>query len=1018
MKSMLMRSTAREIKNSLGRYLAIFGIVALGVGLFAGLKITKTIMVKSANEYLENSAFYDYQLLSTYGFEDEDIEVFRKKEGVRAVCGSYSADVVVRDDAGNESVVKMLTLSDEINTPVLVAGRLPATENECLADANMFGKDAIGKTIVLAESNLEEDLENFTYKEYTITGTAKSPLYIQFERGTTSLGNGRIVGFVYLLPEGFAMDYYSEVYVKLDSDYFIYSEEYKNDIDAQTSTWELYCEEAGNRRYESIMDEAYAELDDAKQTLEEERTEAENELADAKRELEDAKAELEDAEAELKDAKKKLEDGEIELKDGWRELKDAREEINKNRADLDAKEQEILAAKAQIAGYESMFPEKVAELACAEAAIAEGRRQLDAAEAELLQAGKDLEQAQKELEEGWIEYEDGLVKYEDGCKEYEDGYQEYEDGYQEFVEEIAEAEAEVADAEAEIADIDTADTYVLDRMTNIGYACFESDSAIVHGIANVFPVFFFLVAALVCMTTMNRMVEEQRTQIGVLKSQGYSDAKIMGKYLFYSGSASVTGCLLGYFGGTYIFPLVIWIAYQMIYQMGAMEVAFDGTLLLISFVGALACTMGVTFVSLRKELKEVAASLMRPKAPKAGKRVFLEKMSFIWKHLSFLQKVSVRNILRYKKRFFMMIVGISGCTALMITGFGVKDSVTGIAENQFERIQTYDLDVSMKNGVESLSEEDIANEGLAELLENPYLKEGDITLAYETTIDLVVGDRVKSVSMVVAENPEIIGDFIHLYNSQGEPISYPEKGELVLCEKLANRYELQVGDTVRLVDEDRNTMELTLSGICQNYIYNYVYVHPDTYREYKPELRFKNILVNLEGRSDEEANAASASIMQSDKISIVTMNKDIQMRITNMLDSMNFIVIVIIICAAALAFIVLYNLNNINITERIREIATIKVLGFYKKETAAYVFRENIVLTAFGAALGILLGKWLHAFVMGEIDVDMVFFEVKISLLGYVLSIVLTFGFNWIVNLFMSGKLENINMAESLKSVD
>ena len=885
MKSIMKKTTLREIRQSLGRYLAIFAIVAMGVGFFAGLKITRQVMITSANAYLEEKQLYDFRLLSTLGFEDEDVQTLSSKEDVRFVEGAVAADILYFNQQGNEDVIKAHSLLQNINGLEVVAGRLPQQATECVVDANLYDKSALGTKIVLSENNVEEDLDYFAYREYTIVGIAQSSAYIQFERGTTALGNGQVSGFMYLLPQGFCAEFYTEIYVKFNQDYPIYSKDYNDYIDDKEPLWKDYCKAQGERRYQAIVADAEAELANAKQTLAEEKAVAKQTLADAKKELADAHA---------------------ELTDDW--------------------------AK-------------------------------------------------------------------------------YNDSYAQFEEKIAEAEQEIADAEADIANIEKPETYVLNRETNIGYACFQNDSSIVEGLANVFPVFFFLVAALVCMTTMNRMVEEQRTQIGVLKALGYGEAAIMGKYLFYSGSAALAGCIAGYFLGIHLFPFVIWTAYGMMYQMGSIVYIFDGGTALLCLACALLCSMGTTWISCRHELKEVAADLMRPKAPRAGKRVFLEWLPFIWKRLKFLHKVSVRNIVRYKRRFFMMVIGISGCTALLVTGFGIRDSVVDIADQQFQEIQTYQFGITLKNGIK-----DANDPSLTEFTEILDTYGGSFLPVLETTMDLQTPENLKSIHLIIVENPAQIGEYIDLHTPDKTAISYPKAGEAVICEKLAKRYRIQIGDTIHLFEENGKEVQAVVSGICENYIYNYIYLNAETYQTALGTFLYKNVYANI--TKDADIHAVGAAIMKANNITAVSINADMLVRFSSMMSSMNYIVFVVIACAAALAFIVLYNLNNINITERIREIATIKVLGFYRNETAAYVFRENTALTAIGCAVGLLLGKLLHIYVMHKVDIDLMSFDVHVKAVSYLLSILLTFAFTWIVNRIMTGKLENINMAESLKSVD
>lgn len=1121
MKSMMWKTTFREIKQSFGRFFAILAIIALGVGFYAGLVVTKPAMVQTTQEYLEENQFYDFRLLSTQGFDQESVDSLTGQEYVRAVEGALSFDIICSNAEGSEFVVKAHSLTESVNTVTLTAGRMPEKPDECVVDANLYSESQLGQVITLSDTNEQEDLDHFAAREYTIVGIVQSPLYIQFERGNTSLGSGRVSGFIYLKPEGFDEDYFTEIYVKFDKKLPLFSEEYEAWIEERKAVWEQLTENAANRRRESLMADAEAELDDARQELEDKKAEAEKELEDAKKELDEAAEELKDGEVKIQEAKEelrdacstvkektqeladaeitiaeeeqKLVDGEKELQDGidtWNEqndkvenakstLKEKQSELNQQRqqledqeagvdaqeeqlngkaAELDATEaallaqfgtvpepyasqiaqgrQEIEQYRAQLSAgreqlaegfamidsYQTQIHNGMAELAQGDSQLAkawmeieknqtllaDGRKELENAKAEVRDGYNKLSDALKEIRDGEQKLADSETELADGRREYEDGLAEYEDANADFQKEIKDAEEKLADARQELADVEAPDTYVLGRDTNVGYACFESDSGIVEGIANIFPIFFFAVAALVCITTMNRMVEEQRTQIGVLKALGYGEARIMMKYLFYSGMAAVLGCVTGFFAGTYLFPRVIWTAYGIMYRVDTLIYIFDWPRAIISLAVSLACSIGTTWFTCRYELLQVTAQLMRPKSPKAGKRVLLERIPFIWKRMKFLHKVSYRNIFRYKKRFFMMVIGISGCTALLVTGFGVKDSVGDVADRQFDKIQIYDIGIAFSDAVNEDTEKEFV-----QTLGND---EDGYTLVMEKSLDLVTDGGIKAINLVVAESSDDITPFLDLHTTREEPIVFPGPGEAVLTHKIADQYGVQIGDRITLRDDEMNDVRVTVSGINENFIYNYVYLDAETYREHMGEPEFKVIYLNLSEGAD--THTVSAALMKLDSVSSVTVNSDTRERFGSMMESLNLIVLVVILCAACLALIVLYNLTNINITERIREIATIKVLGFYKKETASYVFRENVVLTLIGAAAGLVLGHFLHLFVMNEIVVDMVAFDIRVRPVSYVYSIVLTLGFAWLVNLIMGRKLERVSMTESLKSID
>ncbi|MBQ9609375.1 MAG: FtsX-like permease family protein [Lachnospiraceae bacterium] len=876
MKSMMKRTTFREIKGSFGRFFAIFAIIALGVGFFSGVRITTPAMVNTIDDFLKDKQLFDYRLVSTLAWEDKDIEEFRALPDVRYVEGSYSYDVLYTDSEDNEFILKTHTLLEHINGVALTEGRMPTTPNECIVDANMRNLPELNSKIYVSEANEESTLDVLVYREFTVVGYANSSYYINFERGSTSIGNGSVSGFIYITPEAFDSDVYTEIFVRFNQDYKIYSDDYKSYMKQHKEVWEAAIEDVANNRYERLYNDAMSKI-------------------------EDAKAELEDAKAEGKQA---------------------------------------LA---------------------------------------------------------------------DGKEEYADGLAEYEDGVAEFNKKISDAEAEIADAEQELSEFEQPDTYLLERNTNIGYACFESDSEIVAQVARIFPIFFILVAALVCMTTMSRMVEEQRTQIGTFKALGYSESAIMSKFMFYSGSAAILGCIFGYIVGTILFPQVIWFTYQLMYFTLPMKYLFDVKLAIIAIVVALICSIGTTWFSCHVELSETAAGLMRPKAPKAGKRVLLEYIPFIWKRMKFLHKVSIRNIFRYKRRLFMMVLGVSGCTALLMTGFGLNDSVADFAKMQYEEILIADASIVYNNSDGNTLPSSL-EATLDELTE-------DYLLLHEASWDLVTDDAVKSVDLVVPESFETIDLYMNFHKVDGKVLDYPKADEAYISNSISERYGIKLGDTIILRDDNMCELHVTVSGIFENHVYNYVYLSPKTIKKQLNEnIDYNAAYINIP--DDADIHSISAKLMQDENVTSVTLFQELKNRMSKMMNSLNYVVLLVILSAAGLAFIVIYNLTNINITERIREIATIKVLGFFKNETSSYVFRENIVLTAIGIVVGLGLGVLLHRFVMAQIVVDLVSFRVHIKPISFMYSIVLTFIFNFLVNAVMNVKLDKINMAESLKSIE
>lgn len=1025
MKSSMKKTTRREIRASFGRYFAILAIVALGVGFFVGLMVTTPAMVKTGGDYMNRLELYDMRLVSTLGFEKDAAELFAGKEGIEAAEGAVSADFLATEEDGRDRVLAAQTLLETQNQIELVSGRFPEAPDEVVADASLYPESAVGSTIRVSEENPETTAELFAFKEYKIVGTAHAVYYVNYERGATTLGNGRVGGFVYLLPEGFDTDYYTEVFLRLEDDYEIYSDEYEAAAKELKAWAEPLAQQAAAARYDGIIADAQEEIDDAKKTLREETADAKAELAEAEQELADGQAEIEDGKEQLADGRRQIADAKAELSSRQAELDRSRQELADGRAELEAGLLQLeqgkaqLNAAAQTAGGADMPGAAQEQLAGLQAQLAA----LEAQEAGLLQKRAELEAGEAQLEEGQAQLnvarrtlaaqEEELTEQEqklaDAQEELADGRQEYEDGRRTLTEETADAQQKISDAEKELADVEEPDVYVLGRDTNMGYACYENDSSIVAGIARVFPFFFFLVAALVCITTMSRMVEEQRTQIGVLKALGYSEARIMGKYLYYAGSAGVIGSVLGFVIGSTVFPTVIWSAYRIMYNLGDYNLYLDWRLAAVSLAAAMLCSMGATWLTCRYELSSTAAELIRPKSPKSGKRIVLERIPFLWNRLSFLAKVSVRNVFRYKQRFFMMVVGIGGCTALLVTGFGVKDTIADVADMQYGEVQLYDMSVTLKD-----SAEDTSYEELMQTLEE---SRADWTAAAEVSMDLTGKDAVKSATVVIPQDMSPIGQYVDLHTSQDAAVAWPQKGEAVINEKLADNCGIRVGDMVSLRNEDGEKLWVKVAALSQNFIYNYVYISPETWEADNGSApRYKSLYLRMEEGAD--SRALSEKLLACDGVSAVAVNADMLNQVNNMMKSLDAVILLIIVCAGALAFIVIYNLTNINITERIREIATIKVLGFFPKETAAYVYRENIVLTAVGALAGLFAGVWLHRFVMANINVDMIAFDVRILPLSFVNSVLLTFVFMLIVDVIMYVKLEKINMAESLKSVE
>ena len=705
----------------------------------------------------------------------------------------------------------------------------------------------------------------------------------------------------------------------------------------------------------------------------------EAQLSEGRNQLETARAQLEESEAQITAGREEIAQGEAAIAQGRQELEAAK-------AQLQAAQAEVDSGQAQIAAYEQ-------QIADGEAQIASGRAQLEEARAQLPEQEQELADARKELE---------------------DGEADYLEGKEEAEAQIADGEQQIADAEAELADLEQPEWYLNTRDDVVeDYGEMEDNAAQIGAIGRVFPLMFFLVAALVSLTTMTRMVEEQRGHIGTMKALGYSKKDIAMKYLFYAGSATLSGGAVGILVGQKLFPYVIQVSYGIMYDCLKQpdipyRPVFAIQAMLISFV----CIMLATGLSCMNELRESPAELMRPAAPKVGKRVLLEYIPLIWKRLNFTTKSTFRNIFRYKKRLFMTIFGISATMALLVTGFGLRDSIIDLAEIQYDNIQLYDAMITF-------SGTDEEKEDLGQWLED----EKDVaasTMVHMEMVDVSTEEGNGEVYLCVPENKEDFQTMTVLQNRTSEEV-YTLDGEgILLTEWMADTLGVSAGDSITMEKEDgSSSQEVQVVGVVENYIMNYAYMSPQYYEKiYGEPAEFEVMYAEFTSEGQERENELGSEILQQPGVYNVSYTSDTKREINDMLQALVLVIIVLIVTAALLAFVVLYNLNNVNITERRRELATLKVLGFYDQEVAAYVYHENIILTLMGIVVGVGLGTLLHQYIIHTIRVDMVMFGQHVSLVSFLISAVLTAVFSAFVNFVMYFKLKEINMVESLKSVE
>ena len=676
-----------------------------------------------------------------------------------------------------------------------------------------------------------------------------------------------------------------------------------------------------------------------------------------------------------KDGTDKLESSKSELLLGEKKLKETK-------ATLEASEKKIANEKTKLKSSEKLAEEKFKK-----------------AEEELYQRENQIEEAKLELKENKAKLKTELNKAKKELQEAE--------------EKIADGEEKIKDAKKQIKKIEKPTLYILDRDSHQSFVEYEGCSNSIDALAKIFPVFFFAVAALVCLTTMTRMVDEQRINIGTLKGLGYKTSQISKKYILYALIACLTGSILGLAIGFSVFPTVIFFAYGMMYSIENIVYVFSIPIAIGITSLALIIIILSAYMACRKELKETPAILMRPKAPKSGKRILLERVPFIWNRFSFISKVTVRNIFRYKKRFLMTVLGIAGCTALILTGFGIKDSIEMILTGQYGTLFKYDMSLVIQS--------DMTDKQIYELRKN--LSDIDEINKYEffsyENGDIKVNNTTKEITIVVPENLKKMDKFIHLQDRKTQnPIKLNNKG-IVLTEKIARDLGVKAGDEIELINSDDKKAKIKVSHITENYISHYAYISPENYiKLFEKDLDFNRLIGILNNPSVKIEDKLSKKLFDIDTIDGITFNTASKETFHNTIKNLNYVVLIMIISAGALAFVVLYNLTNVNISERIREIATIKVLGFYDKEVSAYIYRENIILTIIGTVVGLGLGTILHKFIMVTVEIQSMMFGRVIDISSYFIAAVLTIVLSLFVNLAMFYKLRNVKMVESLKSVD
>lgn len=1079
MPATYLKDIFREIKISLGRFLSILCIVAIGVAFFAGIKASAPDMKNSADTYFDKYNVQDIQVYSTIGLTKKDVADIKKIKGVKSVQPSFSMDTLSQIDS-TQMVIKVISygIDQKMNKIRVVEGRMPERENECLVEASsatnkLYGTFHIGDTIKLQSGTDEALSKSLKHTKYKIVGTCYNPNYLSYEKGSSNIGSGTVNSFIYIQNTNVLKDYYTEVdvCVKGAKDLDCYSDEYFDVVDPVLKK----IKKISNKQIDARIQSYQSELDEKKQEATDKFKDAENQFNDAQNKIDSGLSEIQSNELKLQNSKDQINQGwneyyaNLQLLDNIPTLQNAIAQIEESEKKLpellsqkeqvenglqqinaegdlntkrtliqnaidfidialkklenypDSSDAETIRIKLNekkelLQGQLSLIDQAIAKKAELEAILPQiqsGIEQIQAGVAkkaelqsqlnQLLNAKNELNNAYVSLINGQAQYEDGVSKIEDAKNELNKSIEQLTLSKAEFNIQKHDALRELSDAQLEIDKME-GKWIVLDRNSHYSYRDYGACADRMDGIAKVFPVFFFLVAALVCMTTMTRMVDEQRNEMGTLKALGYSKLQIASKYIIYALIASILGSILGCSLGMYLFPTVIFNAWNTLYNIDQIKFLFQPGLILLASGSVTGITLLATLYSIYSELIEMPSQLMRPKAAKAGKKILLERITFIWKRLSFLQKVTARNIFRYKKRFFMTIIGIAGCSALLVAGFGINDSISDIVNQQYNVIYHYDATVSAKTS--EITSQIKSLKGVKDVYEEDHL-------AVTTKIE----NKDISTTVHIISNDKKFKDFCTLFNGNKE--FDLDDSSVLISQKMATKLNKKAGDTIKIKDANNKVIKAKIKGVFTNYVGHHIYASESLYKSWNTNAKTTHIyLIKSKKTTKKFERNLGNKIMNIDGVQSVTFYSSLQKNFKDMIKSISYIVVVLVISAACLAFVVLYNLSNVNISERKREIATIKVLGFTRKEVDAYINRETILLTILGSLIGLGIGIGLHHLIMNLAEMDDIMFGRTINSISYVISFVMTIGFSAIINLCMHKKLNNIQMVESLKAVE
>ena len=1067
-KTALHKDIYRTITGTLPRFLSIFFIVVLGVAFYSGIRVTQKDMYITADHQFDGSRLMDVKVMGTLGISEENLTALRKLKNVQSVEGGHSVDVIARKQGSDEEhAIKVMGKTDKLNQITIIDGKLPQASGECLVDEWYAQQNDLKKGDVLNlssgnEDDLKDTLKDTTYK---ITGIGSSSEYLSRSRGSTGIGTGTLSGFIVVQPSEFSSDIYTEVYLtaKGAKQERAYSDAYKNKVKQLEEEIKDISKIENEKRLRSVQKEAEEKIDKKEKKFKKERKKAYKKLDQAEKKLKKSRQKIKDSKVKLAKSKKEISDGEQQIKNakaqyqsGIRQIQNARKQLKTQKQTIRSKSKELKTQEAKLktqeknlqtkeqqiqgamqAGMISQEEAKASlaqinagkeQIKTARSKINAGKKQISRAKTKIAKAETTLDQKSSELKKAKQTIKTNEAKLVSARKQItsgekkiakaesklSSGEKKLKRSRKKAEKKFKEAEQKIADARQDVKDIKKGKWYVLNREKMQSYVEYGQEADRIAALGRVVPVIFFLVAALVSLTAMTRMVEEQRTQIGMMKALGYSGVHIAMKYVTYALAATLSGSILGAVIGEKLLPWIIINAYKMMYT-GLGDVYTPLEIEYSVMAGGLAVGVVVLAVlsACYKELREKPAQLMRPVAPKEGKRILLERIPFIWKRLSFIWKATMRNLFRYKKRFFMTIFGIGGCMALLLLGFGIKDSISAISEKQYGEIITYDFSITYKDGISETKKEDLIQyakkqEHMTDLIE-----------VSESAVTIRANGKKQDATMIQPMSKKDLNGYISLQDRKSKTKYQLDDDGIILTEKAASLLGVKKGDSIKIQRSGDKQITAKISQITENYMQHKVYMTPKLYEKlYHKKAQTTGIYCIEKNISKKKMQENGKQILARDEASTLHFCADDEKTMSDMVNNLNIVVVVLIVSAGLLAFVVLYNLNNINISERRMELATIKVLGFYDGEVGAYVYRENILLTILGTIAGIVLGIILHKYVIFTTEVDLIMFGRQIYVQSYIYSILLTIAFSILVNAFVYFQLKKIDMVESLKSTE